>query len=242
MALADSAAHNSGMFDAIQRETDLGPRALLSATDASEGKPMPEIRVIGHGHDHLTSFCARHKAVWSCFAGGSSYSGYGLPSFDRRVRVYNVQDFGETIRTYQIVDGSAVGELSEDVLKWNAADNKAFEAEEAFEDEIEKDLEDELYPGSEHRPEEEAVEKEADDGQDHSPEADLEQAVAEQDEPSRSEEDDYALADVVADAEITKRQADDRPPSRPTKAKPRLKTIGLLTLVGPGAPGSTLDA
>ena len=31
----------------------------------------------------------------------SSYSGYGKIGFDRRFRVYDVSDYGETIRTYK---------------------------------------------------------------------------------------------------------------------------------------------
>lgn len=37
-----------------------------------------------------------------CFAGGSSYSGYGEVGFDRRVRVYQLSDYGETISTYKV--------------------------------------------------------------------------------------------------------------------------------------------
>jgi hypothetical protein len=31
----------------------------------------------------------------------SSYSGYGKIGFDRRFRIYDISDFGETIRTYK---------------------------------------------------------------------------------------------------------------------------------------------
>ena len=31
----------------------------------------------------------------------SSYSGYGRIGFDRRFRIYDISDFGETIRTYK---------------------------------------------------------------------------------------------------------------------------------------------
>ena len=44
-----------------------------------------------------------------CFAGGSSYSGYGMLGFDRRVRVFEISDFGETIKTWKILDGSGAG-------------------------------------------------------------------------------------------------------------------------------------
>ena len=32
---------------------------------------------------------------------GSSYSGYGKVGFDRRFRVFDISDYGETIRTYK---------------------------------------------------------------------------------------------------------------------------------------------
>jgi hypothetical protein len=36
-----------------------------------------------------------------CFDGGSSFSGYGKIGFDRRVRIYQLSDYGETIETYK---------------------------------------------------------------------------------------------------------------------------------------------
>ena len=36
-----------------------------------------------------------------CFDGGSSYSGYGKLGFDRRVRVYQLSDYGENVETYK---------------------------------------------------------------------------------------------------------------------------------------------
>ncbi|KAJ7720584.1 Metallo-dependent phosphatase-like protein [Mycena maculata] len=60
-----------------------------------------EVKVIGHGHCHLTENCRRVKGVWFCFGGGGSYSGYGKLGFDRRFRIYDISDYGETIRTYK---------------------------------------------------------------------------------------------------------------------------------------------
>lgn len=132
--------HNSGFFDgqsravcsladpfaALQRQTELGSVLTLDA-ESFAARPKPQVRVcveqllssaetdsLVHGHDHLTDFCGRHRGIWSCFGGGSSYAGYGLPSFDRRVRVFNLQDFGETVRTYKIVDSSASGDVPDD--------------------------------------------------------------------------------------------------------------------------------
>lgn len=36
----------------------------------------PEVKVMMHGHCHVTDQCRRQKGVWMCFPGGSSYSGY----------------------------------------------------------------------------------------------------------------------------------------------------------------------
>ncbi|KAJ2934881.1 hypothetical protein H1R20_g2293, partial [Candolleomyces eurysporus] len=62
---------------------------------------IPEVKVIGNGHCHLTENCRRVKGVWFCFGGGGSYAGYGRIGFDRRFRVYEISDYGETIRTYK---------------------------------------------------------------------------------------------------------------------------------------------
>lgn len=44
----------------------------------------------------------------------SSYSGYGRVGIDRRFRIYDISDFGETIRTYQRTEKDEV--LDEMVL------------------------------------------------------------------------------------------------------------------------------
>ncbi|KAG6891215.1 hypothetical protein C0995_008467 [Termitomyces sp. Mi166 len=51
-----------------------------------------EVKVIGNGHCHITENCRRVKGVWNCFGGGG---------FDRRFRIYEISDYGETIRTYK---------------------------------------------------------------------------------------------------------------------------------------------
>ena len=38
----------------------------------------------------------------------SSYSGYGMVGFDRRFRIYDISDYGETIRTYKRTEGEGV--------------------------------------------------------------------------------------------------------------------------------------
>lgn len=49
-----------------------------------------------------------------CFDGGSSYSGYGRKEFDRRVRIYQISDFGEKVETYKRTTGGEI--LDREVL------------------------------------------------------------------------------------------------------------------------------
>lgn len=54
--------------------------------------------------DELTAYgeCKCNQTnIRMCFDGGSSYSGYGQLGFDRRVRIYQISDFGETVETYK---------------------------------------------------------------------------------------------------------------------------------------------
>jgi len=62
---------------------------------------IPEVKVVGNGHCHVTDNCKRVKGIWHCFGGGGSFAGYGRVGFDRRFRVYEISDFGESIRTYK---------------------------------------------------------------------------------------------------------------------------------------------
>ncbi|GAA5980570.1 hypothetical protein JCM10908_001692 [Rhodotorula pacifica] len=71
-------------------------------TSPTEGRP--EVKVLAHGHCHLTSDCRRIHGVWVCFGGGGTYSGYGSAAFARRMRVFEISDYGETISTYQLTD------------------------------------------------------------------------------------------------------------------------------------------
>lgn len=102
---AGGSKKNAGFFE----------KALLGAKETGRGKP--EVKVVGNGHHHgqpfgdyvrcrrltdpVTDNCRRVKGVWFCFGGGGSYAGYGRLGFDRRFRVYEISDYGETIRTYK---------------------------------------------------------------------------------------------------------------------------------------------
>ncbi|KAK7030663.1 AIP3 domain-containing protein [Favolaschia claudopus] len=86
------ASDSDGFFD----------KGILKAMESDHvTSSTQEVKVIGNGHCHLTENCRRVKGVWFCFGGGGSYSGYGKLGFDRRFRIYDISDFGETIRTYK---------------------------------------------------------------------------------------------------------------------------------------------
>ncbi|KAH9926297.1 Metallo-dependent phosphatase [Epithele typhae] len=87
---------------AAKKQEGFFHKALLEAFESDHRTSRaPEVKVVANGHCHLTENCRRVKGVWLCFGGGGSYSGYGKAGFDRRFRVYDVSDFGETIRTYK---------------------------------------------------------------------------------------------------------------------------------------------
>ncbi|TFK52074.1 Metallo-dependent phosphatase [Heliocybe sulcata] len=78
-------------------------KALLAAKESEHvaGGGVSEVKVVGNGHCHITENCRRVRGVWLCFGGGASYSGYGKVGFDRRFRIYDISDYGETIKTYK---------------------------------------------------------------------------------------------------------------------------------------------
>ncbi|WVW78226.1 hypothetical protein I302_100178 [Kwoniella bestiolae CBS 10118] len=95
--------HNGGFFyNAIKATYEYEPEP----SEEEEGtgrkrKKKSEVKVLGHGHNHNTDKCRRTDGIWTCFDGGSSYSGYGHLGFERRVRIYNISAYGEKIETYK---------------------------------------------------------------------------------------------------------------------------------------------
>lgn len=104
--------HDSGFWQQgilaqkeIPASTDGAPiDAFWDGEGTSPTEGRPEVKVLAHGHCHLTSDCRRIQGVWVCFGGGATYSGYGSAAFSRRMRVFEIADFGETISTYQLTD------------------------------------------------------------------------------------------------------------------------------------------
>ncbi|KAF8892061.1 Metallo-dependent phosphatase-like protein [Infundibulicybe gibba] len=95
-----NAKHNDGFFEN-------GILKAMESDHTGKGHAL-EVKVVGNGHCHVTENCRRVKGVWMCFGGGGSYSGYGKIGFDRRFRVYDISDFGETIRTYKRTEKNEV--------------------------------------------------------------------------------------------------------------------------------------
>lgn len=90
-------------------------KGLLNAFESghvSQGNKL-EVKVVANGHCHLTENCRRVKGIWLCFAGGGSYSGYGKIGFDRRFRVFEISEYGETIRTHKRTEH---GEIIDDMV------------------------------------------------------------------------------------------------------------------------------
>ncbi|CAH7666423.1 Metallo-dependent phosphatase-like protein [Phakopsora pachyrhizi] len=79
-------------------------KAILATND---GGSETEVKAIFNGHAHVTDTCRRHKGVWNCMSGVSSYSGSSKETFERRVRIVEVSKWGELIKTYGYKDGRA---------------------------------------------------------------------------------------------------------------------------------------
>ncbi|GAA5834357.1 hypothetical protein JCM9279_004294 [Rhodotorula babjevae] len=93
-----------GELPVSRDDTDTPVDAFWDGEASAPTTGRPEVKVLAHGHCHISSDCRRVKGVWICFGGGATYSGYGNPAFARRMRVYQLSDFGERIETYQVTD------------------------------------------------------------------------------------------------------------------------------------------
>ncbi|PWN41817.1 Metallo-dependent phosphatase [Ceraceosorus guamensis] len=69
--------------------------------DALQGQGA-ENDVVGvlSGHMHENADCRRIKGIWMCFNGGSSLLGYGSTKMERRVRIIELEQWGEQINTW----------------------------------------------------------------------------------------------------------------------------------------------
>jgi len=91
---------NSGFFTkALLQQRESGP-----LNTSSTPFDLPEVKLVINGHCHVTDSCQRISGVWMCFGGGSSYSGYSSPGFERGVRVVRAFEWGERIESWRLVD------------------------------------------------------------------------------------------------------------------------------------------
>ncbi|KDE09787.1 hypothetical protein MVLG_00186 [Microbotryum lychnidis-dioicae p1A1 Lamole] len=88
----------------LMAESDGPVDAFWDGESSAPTKGRPEVKVVANGHCHISEDCRRVNGIWLCFGGGASYSGYGQPGFLRRMRVYELSDYGETIETYHLLD------------------------------------------------------------------------------------------------------------------------------------------
>ena len=67
-----------------------------------------DVRMVNVGHDHLNDFCGlcqvTGRQIWLCYGGGVGYTTYGRVDHARRVRIIELSDFGQTIRTWKRLD------------------------------------------------------------------------------------------------------------------------------------------
>ncbi|KAI0832144.1 Metallo-dependent phosphatase [Trametes gibbosa] len=99
----DIGEHDLEAPGSSKRQEGFFHKGILQASESDHraSGQASEVKVVANGHCHLTENCRRVKGVWLCFGGGGSYSGYGKIGFDRRFRIYDISEYGETIRTYK---------------------------------------------------------------------------------------------------------------------------------------------
>ncbi|GMH66295.1 hypothetical protein TrST_g8836 [Triparma strigata] len=78
-----------------------------------------EIKAATVGHDHCNDYCGNYLGVDLCYGGGTGYDGYGCadtPNWARRSRIIELQDYGQTIKSYKILDDGHLTKIDEEVL------------------------------------------------------------------------------------------------------------------------------
>lgn len=62
------------------------------------------IKAVFVGHDHVNDYCGLFRGVQLCYGGGAGYHAYGLPNWQRRVRVVRAREFGRRIESWKVLD------------------------------------------------------------------------------------------------------------------------------------------
>ncbi|KAN0059924.1 Phosphatase dcr2 [Thecaphora frezii] len=104
-ATFDGAQSQSGFFDALV-DIHKRERAQHASATLDIAETGGSIKLLAHGHMHLNEDCRRIDGVWMCFAGGSSFAGYGKAGWGRRARVFEWRRWGDEIRTWHRVEAT----------------------------------------------------------------------------------------------------------------------------------------
>ena len=78
-----------------------------------------EVKAATVGHDHCNDYCGNYYGIDLYYGGGTGYDGYGCADTDkwaRRSRVISIRDFGQTIRSWKILDDGKLTKIDEETL------------------------------------------------------------------------------------------------------------------------------
>ena len=64
------------------------------------------VLVFSVGHDHRNDFCGKYEASWLCYAGSVGYTTYGYTGWNRRARVFVLNQTG--VLTYKRLDDMSI--------------------------------------------------------------------------------------------------------------------------------------
>jgi len=87
-------------------------RETVSSSKKTDGSVLStflkggDIRATGCGHDHVNDYCLDVEGIALCYAGGMGVNGYGAGhlGWPRRARVWQIENYGATIRTWKRLD------------------------------------------------------------------------------------------------------------------------------------------
>lgn len=107
------------------REEAECPGAVNSGT-FSTFVERQEVKAITVGHDHCNDYCGNYHGIELCYGGHTGYGGYnceGLPNHYQRSRIIEISDFGNTIRSYKVLDDGKLT-VKDDEILWAEDESK----------------------------------------------------------------------------------------------------------------------
>jgi len=60
------------------------------------------------GHDHTNDFCINYQGIYLCYEGSPGYQAYGRIGWNRRVRVTEIRNFGDTVVSWKRLDNDSI--------------------------------------------------------------------------------------------------------------------------------------